>query len=255
MSDLKQLLLDNLLYDPQKPLIFNQFSFWVFFLLVMLGYSALYKKIALRNAYLLLVSLYFYYRCGGAYVWLLIFSIISTWLIGIGIYKSNRKSMKKLYVGLSVAVSLLLLAYYKYTYFFAGLWNNLFHTQIQVKDYIAQFTNQSLGTHFDVSSIFLPIGISFFTFQALSYTIDLYRGKTRPVKNIIDFGFYKAFFPQLVAGPIVRATEFIPQLYAIYLQCVTIYSHQIFESRITQRIIEYPVNEIYGYIIRNQHFL
>jgi alginate O-acetyltransferase complex protein AlgI len=216
MDSLKQLFLDYLLYNPQKPLLFTQFFFWAFFLVVLLGYSVFYKRIALRNAYLLLVSLYFYYKCGGAYAWLLIFSIVSTYFIGIGIYKSRRKSVRRLYVGLSVLISILLLAYYKYTYFFVDLWNRAFHTNITVQDYIALLANRHLGTHYDVSAIFLPIGISFFSFQALSYTIDLYRYNARPVKNIIDFGFYKSFFPQLVAGPIVRAAEFIPQMSARY---------------------------------------
>lgn len=216
MENLKQLFLDFFFYDPQKPLIFTQFSFWVFFLFVLIGYTFFYKHLRLRNAYLLIVSLYFYYKCGGAYVWLLVFSIVSTYLIGLGIYKSHRKSVKRFYVGLSVFISIALLAYYKYTYFFVDLWNHTFHTQVVVKDYIALLANQQLGTRYDISAIFLPIGISFFSFQALSYTIDLYRHKAQPVKNIIDFGFYKSFFPQLVAGPIVRAAEFIPQMYTSY---------------------------------------
>ena len=83
----------------------------------------------------------------------------------------------------------------------------------QVYDFLAAFSNSLLGTSFDISNIILPVGISFFTFQSLSYTIDVYRRKMKPVRNIIDFGFYVSFFPQLVAGPIVRASEFIPQLY------------------------------------------
>ncbi|MDQ1332800.1 MAG: alginate O-acetyltransferase complex protein AlgI, partial [Bacteroidota bacterium] len=81
---------------------------------------------------------------------------------------------------------------------------------------------------FDISTIILPVGISFFTFQSLSYTIDVYRGKLDPVKNIIDFGFYVSFFPQLVAGPIVRASEFIPQLYTEFILSKREFSHALF---------------------------
>ena len=87
-------------------------------------------------------------------------------------------------------------------------------TDYKVYDYSCIIFKFFLGTSFDISNIILPVGISFFTFQSLSYTIDVYRRKMEPVRNIIDFGFYVSFFPHLVAGPIVRASEFIPQLYS-----------------------------------------
>ena len=216
MESLKELFINHILYNPQRPLLFTQAFFWIFFLLVLLGYSLVYRKIALRNAYLFLVSLYFYYKCGGGYIWLLIASIIITYFIGIGLFKSQKRLIRRCYVALSVCVSIALLAYYKYTYFFIDGWNHIFHTQIVTQDYLARWANLRFGSHFDISTIVLPVGISFFSFQALSYTIDLYRRKTLPVRNIIDFGFYKSFFPQLVAGPIVRAAEFIPQIYTRY---------------------------------------
>lgn len=216
MQSLKDIYINYILYNPQQPLLFTQAFFWIFFLFVLLGYSLCYKNIRWRNTYLCLISIYFYYKCGGAYVWLLVASIVITYFIGIGIYKSSSKWVKRGYVSLSVCISILILLYYKYTYFFVGLWNQMFHTKIIVHDYIAQYTNAQFGSHLDVSTIVLPVGISFFSFQALSYTIDLYREKTIPVKNIGDFGFYKSFFPQLVAGPIVRAAEFIPQIYTRY---------------------------------------
>lgn len=216
MESLHNFFVNYILYNPQRPLLFTQLFFWVFFLVVLLGYALIYRRIALRNGYLFVVSLYFYYKCGGVFIWLLLFSIIVTYLIGIGIYKSKIKWIRRMFVTLSVCISILLLAYYKYTYFFINLWNQLLHTHIVTQDYIASWSNQHFDSHFDFSTIVLPVGISFFTFQALSYTIDLYRHKTLPVKNIIDFGFYKSFFPQLVAGPIVRAAEFIPQIYTRY---------------------------------------
>jgi D-alanyl-lipoteichoic acid acyltransferase DltB (MBOAT superfamily) len=84
------------------------------------------------------------------------------------------------------------------------------------------------GTSFNVSTIILPVGISFFTFQTISYTFDIYRNKVKPVNNIIDFGFYVSFFPQLVAGPIVRAAEFVPQLYQKFKLSAREFSHALF---------------------------
>ena len=228
MESLKELFFNYILYNPQKPLLFTQAFFWIFFLFVLFIYSLIYRRIALRNGYLFLVSLYFYYKCGGVYIWLLVASIIVTYFIGLGVYKCRQKWIKKFYVALSVIVSITLLAYYKYTYFFIDIWNSLFHSHIKAQDYLAFLTNQGFNTHFDISVIILPVGISFFSFQALSYTIDLYRGKTRPVRNIIDFGFYKSFFPQLVAGPIVRAAEFIPQIYTRYTLNNREMSHALF---------------------------
>jgi D-alanyl-lipoteichoic acid acyltransferase DltB (MBOAT superfamily) len=85
-----------------------------------------------------------------------------------------------------------------------------------VVTHAAKWSNQLLNTRFDISQMLPPVGISFFTFQTMSYAIDLYRGRVTPVKSPVDYAFYVSFFPQLVAGPIVRASEFIPQLYADY---------------------------------------
>ena len=83
-------------------------------------------------------------------------------------------------------------------------------------NHFAQFANETVGTAYSVNQILLPVGISFFTFQTISYSVDVYKEKIKPVNSILDFGFYVSFFPQLVAGPIVRASEFIPQLYQPY---------------------------------------
>lgn len=109
-----------------------------------------------------------------------------------------------------------LLSYYKYSYFFADLLNSLFNIDAQPVDLLAQIANAISGSNFDTLNIILPVGISFFTFQTISYTVDIYRNKTKPLDSIIDFGFYVSFFPQLVAGPIVRASEFVPQLIKKY---------------------------------------
>jgi len=208
-----EVLKDIFLYSPENPLIFTRLYFWAFFAVVLTGYSVLYKKNALRNAYLFLVSLFFYYKTGGLFFFILIFSTVSDFYIGKAIYNSSKKTYKKLFVALSIILNLGVLAFFKYDYFFTETINAVFHTNLEVVTHAAKWSNMLLGTHFDLGKILPPVGISFFTFQTISYSVDVYRGKVKPVNNIPDFGFYVSFFPQLVAGPIVRAAEFIPQLY------------------------------------------
>ena len=171
------------------------------------------------------VSWFFYYKTSGLFLLLLLFVTLSDWLIARRIYeaKGERREAKgerqgslkaKLWLALSVIIDLGLLCYFKYAYFFTNVINNLLGTELAVFDLFAYIGNGfSESGRFMVDSIILPVGISFYLFQVMSYTIDVYRGHVKPVKNILDFGFYVSFFPQLVAGPIVRANEFIPQLY------------------------------------------
>jgi len=215
-------------YDENKPFIFTTTAFWLFFLLVLAGYSIVYRKLFLRHFYLLLVSIFFYYKSGGLFLFLLVLVTVVDFACGLLIYRSGKKYAKRIFLIVSLLSNLGILAYFKYAGFFIDTVNELFGTAYQVHDFLASFSNIHLGTSFDVSSIILPVGISFFTFQSLSYTIDVYRGKLEPVRNIFDFGFYVSFFPQLVAGPIVRASEFIPQLYRDYSLSKREFSHALF---------------------------
>ncbi len=215
-------------YNPDEPLIFSTPAFWLFFLLVLAGYSLIYKKLFIRNAYLFLVSLFFYYKSGGLFLFLLIFVTLIDFTCGLLIHHSRTKFMRRLFILLSIISNLGILAYFKYTGFFVETINDLLGTDYRVYDFLSAFSNSNLGTSFNISNIILPVGISFFTFQSLSYTIDVYRKKMDPVRNIIDFGFYVSFFPQLVAGPIVRASEFIPQLYREFHLTKREFSHALF---------------------------
>ncbi len=132
------------------------------------------------------------------------------------IFKAKSTREKKLYLTISICFNLILLGYFKYAYFFTQSANELFHTRFEFFNYFSQFTNSFLGKHFSVDKLILPVGISFFTFQSISYTIDMYRGKVTPVKNIFDYGFFVCFFPHLVAGPIVKAHDFLYQIYEPY---------------------------------------
>ncbi len=204
------------LYDPQKPLIFTGLYFWAFFAVVLVGYSIIYKDKAVRNAYLFAISLFFYYKTSGFFVSILLVSTLTDFIIGKRIYASKFLLNKKLWLSLSIFINLFILVYFKYAYFFTDAFNNLLGTDYIPINHFAYWSNSFFGTHFRFDKILLPIGVSFFTFQTISYSVDVYRGQVKPVRNILDFGFFVSFFPQLVAGPIVRAAEFVPQLYKPY---------------------------------------
>lgn len=203
-------------FDENSPLIFTRLNFWFFFIVVLVGYTLVYKRNKLRNLYLFLVSVYFYYKTGGLFVTVLIFSIIANFYITLALNKSKKDGVKKLWIAASILVNIGMLCFFKYDYFFTETINSIFHTHFQVVTHAAKWSNALFGTHFDLGAILPPVGISFFTFHSLTYVMDVYRKKIGPVNSIIDYGFYVSFFPQLVAGPIVRASEFIPQLYRKY---------------------------------------
>ena len=200
-------------FDQETPLLFTQFYFWGFFAIVFAVFALIHKKLLLRNAFLFFVSLFFYYKTSGSYLCILIFTVIFNFLLAKRIHVANSTIKKKLWMILVVIVNLLTLSYFKYAYFFLDVINNIFHTDLRVYNFFAAASNKMFKTTSLVDTIILPVGISFFIFQAISYCVDVYRQKVKPVSNILDFGFYLTFFPQLVAGPIVRADVFIPQLY------------------------------------------
>ena len=203
----------NILKQQNEALfLFTNTAFWIFFGAVLLGHAFVYKNKTLRILFLFLVSLFFYFKTGGYFFSLLLISTITDYSIGIALHKATKTVVRKILLTVSIVLNLSLLAYFKYLFFFVGLFNNVFHESVIPVDYLADFSNRFFSSSFDISNITLPVGISFFTFQTLSYSIDVYRKRIEPVDNIIDFGFYVSFFPQLIAGPIVRASQFIPQL-------------------------------------------
>lgn len=207
---------DIFVFNPNSPLIFTKFYFWAFFAVVITLYSSVYQKIGIRNAFLGIVSLFFYYKTSGLFFLLLVFSTITDYWIGLRLDKTYTPFKRNLLVGLSVFLNLSTLIYFKYAYFFTDAYNQMFHSNFQVINWLAYWSNGYLGTNFDINEILLPVGVSFFTFQTISYSVDVYRRQIKPVTRISDFSFYVSYFPQLVAGPIVRANEFVPQIYEKY---------------------------------------
>ena len=201
------LVLQQLTYNPKSPLIFSTCLFLFLFLGFALIYNCLRWTQTLRILFVTAFSYYFYYKSSGFYFFLLAVVTVSDWLLARIIYNiqtddeeaprnlQNHRGLQKGFVFLSLLIDLGLLAYFKYTNFFLELLTPLW------------------GGEFHALDIFLPVGISFFTFQSLSYTIDIYRGDLKPLSNLLDYAFYVSFFPQLVAGPIVRARDFVPQIH------------------------------------------
>ncbi|MFT6717317.1 MAG: lysophospholipase L1-like esterase, partial [Saprospiraceae bacterium] len=204
------------LYISTQPLLFNSPVFWVIFVVFFLVYMMVVNKLKLRSVYLLAFSLFFYYKTGGWYFSLLIFSTIVDYLLGWCIGNSTKNGARRFWLVISMMVNLGLLGFFKYSHFIVGEVNTYFGTQFEAVNVFFWFSNNYFGSNFDISKIILPVGISFYTFQTMSYAIDIYRRKIAPLKSVVDFGFYVTFFPQLVAGPIVRASEFIPQIYQKY---------------------------------------
>ncbi|WP_378177374.1 MBOAT family O-acyltransferase [Aquimarina sp. SS2-1] len=206
-------LKDIFSFSEDFPLIFTQADFWIFFAVIYFVYAIVYRKKAIRSAYLFAISLLFYYKTSGLFIGILLFSTFNDFFLGKAIYHSTSVTVKKLLVAVSVIINLGTLSYFKYAYFFTESYNSLFNTDYQVINYLAQFANTWASVdYFTVDTIILPVGISFYTFQTISYSVDIYRRQIKPLNSIIDFGFFVSFFPQLVAGPIVRAADFVPQI-------------------------------------------
>jgi D-alanyl-lipoteichoic acid acyltransferase DltB (MBOAT superfamily) len=188
-------ILTSLVYDSHKPLLFNSSFFLFFFIAILLFYPLFVNRVKVRTWYLMLISLYFYYKTSGAFVMLLVLTSIVNFGLGSGIYHAKTKAGKRSFLLLSLGWNLGSLGYFKYT------------------NFIITTINQLSGGQLPLMDIFLPVGISFFTFQTWSYTLDIYFGKLKPLNSFADFIFFVSFFPQLVAGPIVRASYFIPQIH------------------------------------------
>lgn len=193
--NIENLATQLLVYNSESPLIFSSGLFLFLFLAFTFFYTRLRSNLKLRILYVIAFSLYFYYKSSGIYFLLLIFVALSDFFIGKALISSAFQLCRRWLVALSLSINLGLLFYFKYTNFFIDIINSL-----------------SASNVFEFQNLFLPVGISFFVFQSLSYTIDIYRGNLKPLDQFQDYLFYLSFFPQLVAGPIVRARDFIPQI-------------------------------------------
>lgn len=203
-------------FNKEEPFIFTSEYFWIFLLVVLAVDAFIFRRRTLRHLFLFIASIFFYYKTTDLFFCLLLLTAIWDFFIGKKIATSGHPVKKKALLIASIALNLITLSYFKYAYFFTDAFNQLLGTQHEVINVLAQWGNGFFGTHFTVDKIILPVGISFFTFQSISYTIEIYRGHLQPLRRFTDFAFFVSFFPQLVAGPIVRSTEFIPQMFKPY---------------------------------------
>ncbi len=186
-------------------MLFNTFEFIFFFLVAVIVYYLLQHKF--RWIWLLLISYYFYYSWEPSLTLLLFSSTLLDYICGIKIFDSKKKSTRKTYLAISICVNLGLLIFFKYLGFFT-------ETTLAVVQYfgIVQPNTEQIKSVNEFSRILLPIGISFYTFQTLSYSIEIYRGHLKPERHFGRYALYVSYFPQLVAGPIERAQNLLPQL-------------------------------------------
>ncbi len=178
-------------------MLFNSTQFMFFFPFVLLVYYLL--PVKLRYIWLLISSVYFYMAWNPKYIVLLGVSILTTWLGGLAIESAGNKKQKKLFLLLTVCVNLAMLIWFKYIGFFIDIAN----------DFLGLF---SMDRRISAPVVVLPVGISFFTFQALGYLIDVYRGDIKAEKSFFRYALFVSFFPQLVAGPIERSRNLLGQV-------------------------------------------
>ena len=186
--------MELLSYDATAPMIFSSGLFWFLFILFMPIYAVLKNRRWQMLVFVVAFSLYFYYKSSGLFFLLLVCTSLLDWILSRVLVKLDSKGAKKACVAASIITSLSILGYFKYANFF--LWN----------------WNQMVEGNFQPLDIILPVGISFYTFQSISYIVDVYKGRVAPTRTWLEYLFFLSFFPALVAGPIVRADYFLPQV-------------------------------------------
>ncbi|MDR0873042.1 MAG: MBOAT family protein [Prevotellaceae bacterium] len=187
-------LIELFRYHAGDLLLINSGFFLFLFTAFMGVYCLIYRRELLRTWFVIAFSLFFYYKSNGIYLGLLIFVCVLDYNIGKRLHAAQEKRRRLTLLLISVFSNLGMLAYFKYTNFLTAAFCDMF------------------SRPFSGFNIFLPVGISFFTFQSLSYIIDLYRRNTEPARSFGEYAFYLTFFPRIMAGPIVRAGDFLPQI-------------------------------------------
>ena len=182
-------------------MLFNSIEFLIFLPTVFLLYWFVFQKnLKLQNLFILAISYLFYGWWDWRFLFLILLCSGINYLAGVALASNENQKNRKLILALSCIASLGLLGVFKYFNFF-------------IDNFISAFASVGIHLQARTLNIILPVGISFYTFKALSYTIDVYKRKLEPTKDIIAFFSFVGFFPQLLAGPIDRATNLLPQFY------------------------------------------
>lgn len=215
-------------FAPMSSMTFNRLDFWLFFIFIMMLFSMLHKHQLMRSIFITVVSLFLYYKTSGLFVLLLGLSIIVNYGLGKWIFQQTKDSARKWIIAFSAVFNVFFLAYFKYAYFFTESYNKLFQTDFKIMNQFAVWGNGFFGDGTFETTILLPAGVSFFTFQSISYVVDIYRKEIEPVKNFWDYAFYVTYFPHVIMGPIVRARDFIPQIYKPFQLNKKVFSESVF---------------------------
>ena len=195
-NDVWQRVVALLGYDEESSLTLTTGFFLFAFLLFGLGYIIIKRRPQLRTWYVVLFSLYFYYKLSGLYVLLLLGVALSDFIIGHFVARRcERGASARGLVALSVIINVAILAYFKATNFFVGLLDNLYVDGV-----------------LNIESVSVPAGVSFFVFQSIAYVVDIARGTIRPLRRFMDYLFLLSFFPKMFLGPLVKNKDFIPQI-------------------------------------------
>lgn len=215
-------------FAPMSSMTFNRLDFWLFFIFIMMIFSMLHKHQLMRSIFITVVSLFLYYKTSGLFVLLLGLSIVVNYGLGKWIFQQTKDSARKWIIAFSAIFNVFFLAYFKYAYFFTESYNKLFQTDFKIMNQFAVWGNGFFGDGTFETTILLPAGVSFFTFQSISYVVDIYRKEIEPVKNFWDYAFYVTYFPHVIMGPIVRARDFIPQIYMPFQLNKKVFSESVF---------------------------
>ncbi|MCC6700163.1 MAG: MBOAT family protein [Fluviicola sp.] len=213
---------------PMSSMTFNRLDFWLFFIFIMMVFSLLHKNQLMRSIFITIVSLFLYFKTSGLFVLLLGLSIVVNFGLGKLIYTRASDVSRKWVIAFSAIFNVFFLGYFKYAYFFTDSYNKMFGTDYQILNKFAVWGNGFFGDGTFETTILLPAGVSFFTFQSISYVVDIYRKEIKPVKNFWDYAFYVTYFPHVIMGPIVRARDFIPQIYQPFQLNKKVFSESVF---------------------------
>lgn len=194
LSNIWHNICDQLSYHPGEPMLFSSAVFWVLFLVFIPVYAAVKSRRWQMITFVTAFSFFFYYKSSGWFVGLLCATSVIDWTLSRVITRLTSRRARLTCVWASVLCSLSVLGYFKYANFFMATWSNI------------------VGSNFAPMDIILPVGISFYTFQSISYIVDVYKGRVSATKTWLEYVFFLSFFPALVAGPIVRADYFLPQI-------------------------------------------
>lgn len=187
-------LIDILSYDPANPMLFNSGLFLVLFALFLLVYQLVKGHRTLKMSLVVAFSLYFYYKSSSWCVLILCGVCVADYLLGLLLGRTEKNVYRRCIVLANILINVGMLVYFKYFNLLADAITGMF------------------STRFDPVEVLLPAGISFFTFRSISYMVDIYRRQLEPCRDFLDYAFFLTFFPPLLAGPVVRAKDMLPQI-------------------------------------------